>query len=313
MRNENMNRYVTDEERREFLKALGVGGAIAAGGLTLGEVRDAVSTADAEALASIGEAIAGDLAGDLDPGLLATQQTALAEATTELTGVVDRGLTREGPRENFLAVAEAGRPIYDHLESAGFFESTTTHLPEFTPAHLEESVTTFVESERLASPLSQLGLSGAEDVDLVATVIANAEQIRDYHWVATDQIPRERFEFGELIPPMTQAAAGGVLLWLEDLDSHLWKHQVLVTDEILADADWHARSMAAGFQLMSEGAKAIASGSNELSDAELGALLSTGFAVQAIAQNLLPSDVYWITEEMRGQRRTDLEITTTYK
>lgn len=313
MRNENMNRYVTDEERREFLKALGVGGAIAAGGLTLGEVRDAVSTADAEALASIGEAIAGDLAGDLDPGLLATQQTALAEATAELTGVVDRGLTREGPRENFLAVAEAGRPIYDHLESAGFFESTTTHLPEFTPAHLEESVTTFVESERLASPLSQLGLSGAEDVDLVATVIANAEQIRDYHWVATDQIPRERFEFGELIPPMTQAAAGGVLLWLEDLDSHLWKHQVLVTDEILADADWHARSMAAGFQLMSEGAKAIASGSNELSDAELGALLSTGFAVQAIAQNLLPSDVYWITEEMRGQRRTDLEITTTYK
>lgn len=313
MRNENMNRCVTDEERREFLKALGVGGAIAAGGLTLGEVRDAVSTADAEALASIGEAIAGDLAGDLDPGLLATQQTALADATTELTGVVDRGLTREGPRENFLAVAEAGRPIYDHLESAGFFESTTTHLPEFTPAHLEESVTTFVESERLASPLSQLGLSGAEDVDLVATVIANAEQIRDYHWVATDQIPRERFEFGELIPPMTQAAAGGVLLWLEDLDSHLWKHQVLVTDEILADADWHARSMAAGFQLMSEGAKAIASGSNELSDAELGALLSTGFAVQAIAQNLLPSDVYWITEEMRGQRRTDLEITTTYK
>lgn len=313
MTNENMNRYVTDEERREFLKALGVGSAIAAGGLTLGEVRDAVSTADAEALASIGEAIAGDLAGDLDAGLLATQQTALADATTELTGVVDRGLTREGPRENFLAVAEAGRPIYDHLESAGFFESTTTHLPEFTPAHLEESVTTFVESERLAGPLSQLGLSGAEDVDLVATVIANAEQIRDYHWVATDQIPRERFEFGELIPPMTQAAAGGVLLWLEDLDSHLWKHQVLVTDEILADADWHARSMAAGFQLMTEGAKAIASESNELSDAELGALLSTGFAVQAIAQNLLPSDVYWVTEEMRNQRRTDLEIITTYK
>lgn len=304
---ENTNRHVSDEERRKFLKVLGVGGAVASGSATLSEVRDAYGGGTEADLAPIGQAIRADLAGELNAELLASQQSAIAERATGLTTVSERGFPESGPREDFASVAAAARPIYDHLATTGFFESTTEHLPEFTPEYLEESVQAFVGSEALAEPLDRVGFSGEEGVDMLATVIANAEELATHHWIATDAIPREQVEFGDAIPSMTRGAAGGALLWLEDLDTHLWQKQVLLTDEILSDAAWHGKSMAAGLQLMAEGARAVAAGNAELTNDQLGALLSTGFAVQAIAQNLLPQDVYWVTEEMRDLRRTDLE------
>lgn len=296
---------VTDEERREFLKVLGAGSAAVAGGTALSDVRSRVSETPEEPLASIGQEIRSDVTGTLDADLLASGQSAVAARASELPAAVERGFPEDGPREEFGQVAAAGQPVYDHLTEVGFFESTTERLPEFTPEYLEKSVKTFVGSEALAGPLADMGLTEAEATDLVATVVSNAERIDQYHWVATDEIPRAQLEFGEYVPPMTKAAAGGVLLWLGDVDEHLWKHQTLLTEDILRDATWHARSMAAGFQLMTEAAGRVADGG--LSDGELGALLSTGFAVQAIAQNLLPEDAYWITEEMRDDRRTDIE------
>lgn len=298
----NQRRYVSDEDRREFLKVLGVSSAVAVGGATFDEVREATATEPTEELAAIGQSIQSDLTGTLDASVLADQQTAIAEATAALPTAIERGLPEDGPRAEFAAVAEAARPAYEHLVATDFFESTTEHLPAFSPAYLESSVEAFVGSEALTRPLEAIELTGEEGVDLLATVVANAEELAAHHWVATDEIPREQVEFGEYIPPMTQAAAGGALLWFDDLDQHLWQHKVLLTDEILADATWHAQSMAAGIQLMTEGAKVIADESGTLSDAELGALLSTGFAVQAISQALLPQDVYWISDEMRAPR-----------
>lgn len=307
MTHRHSDRAVTDEERREFLRVLGAGSAVAAGGTALSEVRSQVSETPREPLASIGQGIRSDVTGTLDANLLASGQSAVAERASELPVAVERGFPEDGARDEFAQVAAAGRPVYDHLTEVGFFESTTERLPEFTPEYLEKSVKTFVGSEALAEPLADMGLTEEEGTDLVATVVSNAERIDQYHWVATDEIPRASIEFGEHVPAMTRAAAGGVLLWLGDVDDHLWKHQTLLTEDILRDATWHARSMAAGFQLMTEAARRVAGESGELSDDELGALLSTGFAVQAISQNLLPEDVYWITEEMRAERRTDLE------
>lgn len=294
--------HVSDADRREFLKVLGVSSAVAVGGATIDEVREATAAEPNEELASIGQAIEADLATSLDAGVLMDQQAAIANAAAAVPTALEKGLPENGPRSEFAAVAEAARPVYDHLVEASFFESTTEHLPAFSPSYLESSVETFVGSEALTAPLEELGFTGEEGVDLLATVIANAEDLSTHHWVATDEIPREQIGFGEYIPPMTQAAAGGVLLWLEDIDKHLWQDKVLLTDDILADATWHAQSMAAGLQLMTEGAKVIAEESGALSNEELGALLSTGFAVQAISQALLPQDVYWITEEMRAPR-----------
>lgn len=304
----NRNReYVSDEERREFLKALGVGGAVAAGGTALTEVRDAMTATGGGELSAVGESIRTDLAGTMDAELIASHQAGVASATSELSSVVEKGLPADQQRHEFAAVEEAARPIYDHLVEAGFFEVTTDHLPAFEPSYLESAVNSFVGTEALAEPLSEMGLAEGAGVDMLSEVIANAEELGEHHWVATDEIPRAEIEFGEYIPSMTRGAAGGALLWLKDLDHHLWSHQVLLTEEILADATWHGQSMAAGFQLMAEGAKAIAADGDVLADDELTALLSTGFAVQAIAQGLLPQDAYWVSEEMRAERRTDLQ------
>ncbi len=302
-------RNVSDEQRREFLKALGAGGAVAAGGATLGEVREAVETGETGELASVGEAIRSDVAGSLDADLLAAGRDDLASAAADLTAVPDRGLpgANEGPREEFAAVASAARPVYDHLGEVGFFESTTERLPEFSPEYIEDSVRRFVVSDGLAGTLSDHGFSEQELVDLLATVVGHRERIGERHWVATDRLPRERMEMGEHVPAMTKGAAGGVLLWLEDLDDHLWRNAVILTDEILADAAWDARAMAAGFDLMVEGARRVAD-EDGTGDDELAGLLSSGFALQAIAQNLLPRDAYWVTEEMRAERTNDVEV-----
>ncbi|PSP55232.1 hypothetical protein BRC82_06935 [Halobacteriales archaeon QS_1_67_19] len=308
-------RAVSDEQRREFLRALGVGGAVAAGGATLDDVNEALEARTSEELATVGEAIRSDLTGEVDADLLAASHADLAEATAGLTAVPERGLpgVESGPREEFEAVAAAARPAYDHLAEVGFFESTTERLPAFTPEFIEDSVRRFVVSDAAGAGLADLGFSQEELVDLMATVVSHRDRIDDRHWVSTDELPREQLEFGEYVPPMTQAAAGGVLLWLEDVDKHLWHQAVLITDEILADATWDARAMAAGFDLMLDGARRVGGGATEAggeadtADDELAGLLSSGFALQAIAQNLLPQDAYWITEEMRAERQNELQ------
>ncbi|GAB7095156.1 hypothetical protein JCM30237_23090 [Halolamina litorea] len=299
---ENTGRQISDEDRRTFLKALGVGGAVAVGSASIEDVRNAVTAGESAQLAQIGNDVRADLSGSLDAATLADGQAELASAVSSLTVAAEAGLPAAEQRAEFEAVAAAAQPVYDHLEATGFFESTDTHLPQFTPSYLESAVSTFVGAEGMAEPLSSMGLTGGDGVDLLTEVIANAERLNTYHWVASEDVPREQLQYGEKIPPMTKAASYGALAWLNDLDEHLWQKQILLDDSIYGDAVWHARSMAAGLQLMSEGATALAEESGRFSDEELSALLTTGFAVQAIAQNLLPQDVYWVTEEMRAPR-----------
>lgn len=304
------NQHVPDSDRRELLKVLGLAGGVAAGSATLAEVREHLAAGTASELAPVGRRIRRDLRARLDVGLLTARQTAFATAASSLPAVAAAGLPEGRPREDFQPLVDAGRPAYDHLVEVGFFASTTTHLPEFTPSFLERSVEAFVGSAALSAPLADVGLAGEQGIDLLSTVVANAAQINDYHWVATDEIPRDRIEIGAHVPPMTRAAMGGALLWLGDLDAHLWERQRILTREVLEAAVWHAHSLAAGFTLVTEGARVVgdAPDAPSLSDGELGALLSTGFAIQAIAQHLLPRDAYWVTEGDRAPRRSDLRI-----
>lgn len=299
-----------DASRRELLKLLGLTGTAAAGGVTLEQLSEAATAPTEDELAPTGQAINAELSESIDADLVASYQTDLVEAASPLPAVAERGLPEGAPRNDFGAVAAAQRAIYDHLVEAGFFEATTEQLPNFTVEYLESNVRTFASSEALVAPLAAMGFEGEAGVDLLATVVGNTQRIIDHHWIATDELPRERIELGDFVPPMTQAAAGGGMLWMDDLDLHLWQDKVLIDDEILADTIWHAQSIAAGFQLMAEGAKAVGREGAAFTDSELTALLTTGFAVQAISQSLLKKDSYWITEEMRASRRTDLETIT---
>ena len=304
-------RAVTDKERRDFLKVLGMTGAIAAGSATLGEVRRELGAEGKAASAKgttaegAGEAIAADVSEALDGELLASGQQSLSVAAGSVPAAVDAGVPIEAtePRDDFHPIARTGYPAYEHLVNAGFFESATQHLPAFTPEYVESSVRRFVTGETLARPLAELGFSEREMVDLLATVMNHRERLGDRHWLSANVLGRENVEvIAEHVPPMTQAAMGGVLLWAADLDEHLWHNALLISDEILANAVWHARTMAAGFALVIEGAGRIATDPNAGGDGALAALLASGFALQTIGQSLLPQDVYWITDEMRANR-----------
>lgn len=112
---------VTDEQRREFLRVLDVGGTVAAGCVALDDVRSAIASESSDELASVGETIQSKLTGALDAGLLARAQAEFAETAAALTQVPAKGLptARTEPREEFESVAIAARPIYDHLDDVG--------------------------------------------------------------------------------------------------------------------------------------------------------------------------------------------------
>lgn len=296
---------VSDEERREFLKVLGVTGTVAAGGATLEELNGEITTGAAAELAPVGQAIRSDLTGELDTALVAEQQAALTAGVNELPASLEHGLPGEAatePRAEFSRVAAAGMPVYEHLRDVGFFASAAEHLPAFNLESLGSAVETFVGSETLVEMADGIGTGEQQGADLLATVIGNAEQLEDYHWIATEDLPGGASSIGESFPSAPQAAAGGALLWLDDIDQHLYQKSVFLTEQIHADAVWHGESMATGFYLMGEAATLIGEESGAVSDAELGALLTTGFAIQAITQGLLPQDVYWVTEQMRAPR-----------
>jgi len=69
--------YISDEDRRAFLKALGVTGRVTTGEATIDEVRNTVSTEAPIELTLIGQAIRADLGGTLDIDLVAGQQSEL--------------------------------------------------------------------------------------------------------------------------------------------------------------------------------------------------------------------------------------------
>lgn len=295
---------VTDEDRREFLKVIGVAGAVATAGATLTDVHHEVSSESATELAPVGSAIEADLSGTLDAQLIAEQQAELAAAANELPKSIERGLppAEAQPREEFSVVAEAAQPVYDHLRDIGFFESSAEYLPEFNLDTLGAALETFVASEHLVDAVEGFGFGEQQGVDLLATIIGNAQELQNTHWVASEELPGEATSLGDAFPSPPQAAAGGALLWLDDIDLHLYQKAILITEEIHQAAVWHGQSMAAGFHLMSEGARVIGEESGSLTEGELGALLTTSFAVQATSQGLLPQDVYWITEPMRAPR-----------
>ena len=297
--------HVTDEERRDFLKAIGIAGAFTAGGVSLNELRGAVSAGAAEELAPIGQAIKADLTGSLNGSFIAEQQAAFASAVAAAPEAVESGSAFLPESNAFGAIAEEGWPVYEHLAEVGFFESTAEHMPAFNPQVLTESAQAFVGAEALVAPLEELGLSSQASVDLVVPTVNEAEKLSHFHWIASGGFPEDHY-MSDTLPPITERAAGGVLLWFQNLDQHLYNKQILITDEILQNGLWDVQGMAAGFHLMAEGATAIADDSGRFSDGELAALFTTSIALQEIAQRLLPVHMHWITEEMRAPDNVEI-------
>ncbi|MEM4782604.1 MAG: hypothetical protein QXG03_13720 [Halalkalicoccus sp.] len=294
----NVNRpQVSAEDQETLVRNLGISTS-ADEELTMDGLRRAVDASADPEFASMGEAIREDLTGRLDGELLGRELEKLAEQIRRLPEVREAGIPdgESEPEVLYRAVVEPGWAIYDHLVETGFFDSAEANLPRFTPEHIERTAHGLIQAEPLAAALEECGFDEREQTVLVMNVVNNTNRLA--RWTPTKDIPEE-VEFNvEDVPPLQQRAMGGSLLWVKNLDIHLWHKKYLITDEILDDGYWDVKAMLGGLYVMATAAHEIATGES-LSDEELAAALSASTAIMITNQEEIVKDMFWITEEMR--------------
>jgi hypothetical protein len=295
---------LTAEDRRELASALGYDRASDDDEPTLDEIRAAVRTESSPELVSRGEGIREDLSEELDEELLEEALAAMPERLERLEAIREVGVPRgeEGAEELYRELLDPFWLVYYHLEEAGFFESVEEHLPAFTPEHIEHTAHELIRADPLTGALEECGFDEHERTALMMNVANN--DVRLSRWVPTREIP-DGVEFDvDYVPPLHQRATGGALLWMNALDEHLWRKEILITEEILDDAAWHSKELLGGLYLFSRAAREIGAGEDaSLSDAQLTAALTASSAMLIVAQEELMKDVFWITEERRAPTR----------
>lgn len=289
----------TAEDHARLAENLGISEPSTGDRLTLDELRRTIDAETDPEFASMGEAIRSDLTARLDGDLLEEELANLAAQIDRLSEVREAGIP-EGdgePEELYRELVEPGWRVYDHLEEVGFFESVEANLPAFTPEHVEHTAHELVQAEPLTEALDECGFDDHEQTVLVMNVVNNNTRLS--RWTPTKEIP-DGVEFNtEFVPPLHQRAMGGVLLWVKNLDVHLWQKRILITDEILDDGYWDVKAMLGGLYLMVQAARDIAT-DGSLTDAQLTAALTAGAAIMITNQEEIVKDVFWITEEMRS-------------
>lgn len=294
----NVNRpRVSVEDHETMARNLGISES-SGEELTMEELRRAVDASDDSTFASMGTAIREDLTGRLDGELLERELESLAEQIRRLPEVRDVGIPdgETEPEVLYRELVEPGWEIYDHLVETGFFDSVEANLPRFTPEHIERTAHGLIQAEPLADALEECGFDEREQTVLVMNVVNNNNRLA--RWTPAKDIPDE-VEFNvEDVPPLQQRAMGGSLLWVKNLDIHLWQKKFLITDEILDDGYWDVKAMLGGLYVMATAAREIAE-EGSLSDQELAAALSASTAIMITNQEEIVKDMFWITEEMR--------------
>ncbi|PCR90228.1 hypothetical protein [Natrinema ejinorense] len=292
---------VSDEDRREFLKALGVIGGGAVAGATLRDLRAEVSSGAAGGLAEMGEAVRGGLTGSLDAALLSEAVTALEGSFERLPQLGAMGVPEQGASA-YQELTTSAWTINDHLSDAGFFASAEANLPAFEPAHIEETTRQLLHIDALPATLSEIGFAEEEQTALVTNIVNSREQLS--WWMATpDYPPADAVDDGvvhEYVAPLHQRAAEGSLLWIDGLDHFLWQREPLVTDEMIDRGLWDVKSMLGGYYLMGSAARDLAAG--EIADDHLTTLTTASTAVMIIGQEFLINDVVRITDDKRAPR-----------
>ncbi|WP_255169048.1 twin-arginine translocation signal domain-containing protein [Natrononativus amylolyticus] len=290
---------VSDEDRREFLKALGVIAGAGVAGATLGDLRSEVSTGSTAGLAEMGESLRSGLTGSLDQALLTSELSALASSFEQLPQLQAMGVPEQG-QSAYRELTTGAWAINDHLAAVGFFSSAEETLPAFTPEHIETTTRQLLHIDSLPATLGELGFSGQEQAALVANIVNAREQLS--WWMPTlEYPPAEAVDDGvvhEYVAPLQQRAAEGSLLWIDGLDHFLWQRAVLVTPEMIDRGLWDIKSMLGGYYLLGSAARDLAAGS--IADEHLTTLITAGSAIMIIAQEFLLHDVVRITDDKRA-------------
>jgi len=294
---------VTASDRQRMVENLGFSDSVADKSMTFTEIQRAID-ADADAkFGSIGETVREDLTGQLDAARIETALSDLERQIERLPDVRNAGIPDgdQKPEALYRELITPGWDIYNHLADVGAFESLETHLPAFTPEHIEGTAHEILQADELTDALTELGYDDHEKTVLLRDVVNNKTRLS--RWVPTRDIP-ESVEFTvDYVPPLHQRAMGGGLLWIKALDRHLWQKEILVTEEILDDVYWRTNAMLAGLYIMGRAVHEIALDDNDdgdLTDAQVVAALIAGAAIVIVNQEELMRDAFWLTEEKRA-------------
>jgi hypothetical protein len=292
---------VDERDRRNFLKVLGVAGSVgAASELSLSDLRGAVGEESAEELAAVGERIRADLAGGLDAGRLSGAVAGIEEGIAELPALRAAGFPADPDATAYQEVAEPGWEAYDHLAAVGFFESAERHLPEFTPDHVRATVAELIRAEPLAGALAEAGLDERERTAVVVDAVNENQRLAQ--WVSTAALPADPEGYDPTdVAPLHQRALGGGLLWIDELDRHLWQREAILTEDLLETGLWDVKRILAGTHLFVSAARDLA-GPEELTDSQLAAALAGGSAVAIRGQEALADDLFRIADGERAPR-----------
>lgn len=296
---------LSDEERREFLKVLGVAGAIATGGsaieeVSLADLRDAVALESAAGLSKRGEAIRNEVSGDLDASILATGLDGVAGAIERLPEIQASGLPEAADGATFERLTDPAWAVEEHLAEVGFFGAAEENLPLFSADHIASATKELIRTEALASTLADIGFSDRERTAMVANAVANNAHLSRWAPVRFYEETDVEDVVSAYVPPLHRRAAGGVLLWIDGLDRHLAQNRVLVTDDLLARGLWDVKAMLGGFYLLTAAAEGLAR--EDIPDGQLTALLTGSTAIMIISQMDLKQDLVYITDDMRAPR-----------
>lgn len=300
MTHERQRRDVTDEDRRDLLKFLGVTGAAGvASGVTWEDIRTEVPAEQNQQLAEMGREVRNDLSGTLDASALATGMAGIESAVERLPSLEAAGLPTERATA-YQSLTDEVWGTHEHMAEVGFFASAERNLPPFVPEHISSSAKQLIGTGSLSGALSSIGY-GDEELTSIATSVANNDA-RLAKWKPTEVYQLtgvEEFDPHD-IAPLHQRATEGVLLWIDGLDHWLWQNRVLLTEEMLSNGIWDIKAMLGGYYLVTQAAHDLAEGS--ISDEQLAAMVTAGSAVAIISQEHLESDLVRITDAMRAPR-----------
>lgn len=288
------------DQQQQLASTLGVNRPTNDQELTVDRLQEQIDDATDEEFVSMGDAIRNDLSSQLDTTLLEENLPKIARQLSRLPEVRETGIPGgpSGPESVYRELVKPAWHVYHHLESIGFFESVEENLPGFTPGHIETTARELISAEPLISALANCGFDDREQMVLMMNVANNDTRLS--RWTPTREIP-EGVEFNvDYVPPLHQRAMGGALLWIQALDDHLWRKEILITETILDDVRWDTKAMLGGLYLMALAAHDIATKTeNPLTDAQLTATLTASTAVMIVNQEELMQDAFWITEEKR--------------
>lgn len=276
-------------------------------GATLPELREVVNTGSTDGLAERGRAIRASQTATMDGSLIAGALGGIAESIGGLSGVYREGVPGRDV-SLYSQLTPAGWELDSHLSEIGFYSATESNLPRFTPQHIEDVIKQLVHTESLAATLTEIGFGEQEQVDLVAAITAQSEELSV--WYPTWFLAESEFDEvnPEYVPPLQRRAVAGSLDWISGLDKFLWQNEVLITDAILEAGMHDIRTALAGVHLMGVAAERLSEGT--VSDEELTALVSGSSAIAIAGQTALVEDVVRINDHKRAPPVRRESITT---